>query len=315
MKNRKILYLLLSCFIFYSFPYLISKQITTPLEVDHDYFSSLLVRERKINSEPKWDIFFDFRGFIPGDAIYNMDGQIAPHTPPGFIFLTALAKLILPDWLVFFLNPLLGCLSTLIFYKISKIILHDDRKAFYSALILATTPVFIHWTNLFFPDILNLTIFLFAFLKLLKIFEGNRQKDYLLFGLFCGFLPWIRYSSIILLFPLAVLIYLNRKKVQKPPLILSAIVTCSLILLLLLFFLHTYGSLFKTGYGDPFASASLTDPWCLFHHLINSPLSFTMAFPPLLLSILGIFAGYNRDKDKSFYVFFFILSVITIFFK
>ncbi|MDA9981899.1 glycosyltransferase family 39 protein [Gammaproteobacteria bacterium] len=337
-KIKPIFLLSIFCFALYSLPYLVSSKITVTDELCFDYFSSLVADHGTLKYIPEGDRLFGFPGFVPRSFSYTASGEAVPKQPPGFILLAAIAKTITPGKLFFLINPVLGVCCVLLLYGIGRCLLGDDQRAFWAALLLASAPIFFHWTQMFFADIANLVAFLLSLWCLLRALDTQRLTYLVGFGLSLGAMIWMRQSSGILLIPIAIYLFLNRHRIGLescwPPAVSFGIT----IALLVIFNIQVYGGPFRTGYTmgtvptpdtigsgltllDQYASdlmrlAQYSIPTfeLLWPRVKGFPLSFTLAFPPLLLAFIGLIFGLKTLGKRSFALFLWSTFFVMFFF-
>jgi len=126
--------------------------------------------------------FFDYAHIINDSKWYS-------QYPPGHSFLLMLGLLIGAPWLI---GPLLGALSLLIFYQITKNIYNDRRTSYLSISLLLLSPFFLfmssshmnHTSTLFF-----ILLFLYSYFH---IFSSNSSIYALISGLSLGYAINIR---------------------------------------------------------------------------------------------------------------------------
>jgi len=319
--------LLVLCFALYAIPYLFSTKITVTDELGLHYFSSLLAEQGTLKYMPEGDRIFGFTGFIPGQTVYGASGEALPRQPPGFILLAAAVKAVTPGQLFFLLNPILGVLCIVLLYAIARHFLTDDRNALYAALLLASTPVFVHWNQMFFVDIANLSAFLIAIWCLLKSLDTQRTIHLAGFGLSLGAMVWIRQSSVILLLPVAVYLFLNRHQITIKWCRLPAVCFGLSIALLMIYNKQIYGSPFQTGYTlgrMPRAEGTIGSDLTMIIELFTNSTdlywlrikwfipAFSLAFPPLLLALIGVISGIGTPTRRSFTLLI-VLSLVVVF--
>ena len=322
--------LLVVFFIFYLVPYLISRQPLSPDELDFDYFSSLLATEGRISFSPRGDLLFGFKGFVPRDFAYNYRGQAVPWGPPGFIILAALARIALSKWGAVMLNPFLGALAVYLCYRLSLGVLKDEKLAFGAALLLGTMPAFVHFDNFFVADILGVVVFLAACCSLLELFSKGRLRYYIIFGVLCGMLVWVRYTNLVLIPPILVYLFAHRRRIRVRPLMIAIVLALVLGAAFLLYCKGVYGHYFAIGYSSEKVFERTSDavegsraigrslslyrfrPWELFMHLIYIPVSFSIAFPPFILALMTIFKDVKRGRERWFYLSYAMLFVLLL---
>ena len=328
--RAKMVFLLGALFLFYLLPYIVSRQPLSPDELDFDYFSSLLAREGAISFSPRGDAIFGFRGFVPRDFAYNCRGEAVPWGPPGFIVLAALVKSAFSELGAVALNPALGVLAVYLFYRLCCSVLKDRGLAFGAALLLGTMPAFIHFDNFFVADVLSVAVFLGACCSLVGVAQRGRFPHYLLFGVFCGLLVWIRYTNLVLILPLLVYLFAGRKGIRLFPLLMSLALACVIAGVFFVYCNKLYGNYFAIGYssekiveqvpgavGGSSAIGKLLSwyrfrPWEIFRHLIYIPVSFSIAFPPFILAVLTVFRDVKHRRGGAFYLSYLVLFLLLL---
>lgn len=329
-RRKSIFFLSVICFALYAFPYLLSSKIIVNDELGLNHFSSLAADNGTLKYVPEGDRIFGFPGFIPRQTAYTASGEAIPKQPPGFILLAAIAKAFTPGQFFLVLNPILGMVCVLLIYGIGRHFLGSDQSAFYAALLLASTPVFIHWTQMFYMDIANLTAFLLSIWCLLQSLETRRAVFLGGFGLSLGAMIWIRQSSVLLLIPIAMVLFLNRNRFRLELCRLPAVCFGLAVVLLMVYNTQIYGSPFKTGYSMgrlPAASGTIFP--ALFENFQLATLSFellwsrlqwllpsfTLAFPPLILAFVGMTYGLKSQEKRNISILLWLtLLILFIFF-
>ncbi len=328
-RVNSILFLSIICFALYAFPYLFSSKLIVADELGLNHFSSLAADHGTLKYIPEGDQIFGFTGFISGQTVYNELGEAIPRQPPGFILLAAIVKAVTPGQFFLVLNPILGVVCVLLIYGIGRYFLGSDQSAFYAALLLASTPVFIHWTQMFYVDIANLVAFLLSIWCLLKSLDSPRVVFLAGFGLSLGAMIWIRQTSVILLVPIAILLFCNRNRFRLESLRLPAVCFALMIALLMIYNTQVYGSPFQTGYtmshlptdtgtiisdlGETFdiATPSFNFLWSRLKWLLPA---LTLAFPPLILALIGVTVGLKYPEKRDISLLIWILLVILVLF-
>ena len=328
--RARMVLLLGGLFVFYLVPHVISRCPLSPDELDFDYFSSLLAGKGRMSFQPRGDLLFGLKGFVPRDFTYNYRGEAVPWGPPGFIVLAAAARAALPGWGAVVLNPILGVLAVYLCYRLCCFVLKDERRAFGAALLLGTMPAFIHFDNFFIADILSVAIFLGACCSLARATEEGCCLHYLLFGTFCGLLIWVRYTNLILILPMLVYIFAGRGRVRALPLIAAAVLACVIAGAFLIYCRELYGNYFAIGYSSEKFARQATEaawqssaigkllawyrfrPWEIFSHLIFIPVSFSIAFPPFILAVLAVFTDLKRGRGRAFYLSYLVLFLLLL---
>jgi len=337
-RRKSIFFLSVICFALYVFPYLLSSKLIVNDEVGLNHFSSLAADSGTLKYVPEGDRIFGFPGFVPEQTVYTASGEAIPKQPPGFILLAAIAKAFTPGQFFLVLNPILGMVCVLLIYGIGRHFLGSDQSAFYAALLLASTPVFIHWTQMFYVDIANLTAFLLSIWCLLQSLETRRAVFLGGFGLSLGAMIWIRQSSVLLLIPIAMVLFLNRDRFRLEMYRLPAVCFGLAVVLLMVYNTQIYGSPFKTGYSMghlpgysmghlPAASGTISSALfenfqlvtlsfeLLWSHLKWLLPSFTLAFPPLILAFIGMTTGLKSQEKRNISILLWLtLLILFIFF-
>jgi Dolichyl-phosphate-mannose-protein mannosyltransferase len=301
----KILYILLIALVCYSLPFLFTDEVISPDDLVYDFFSSHLAETGKIGYRPPGDAIFGREGFTPRYFVYNSSGETFPRKFPGFIIFWAGLKRILPGEASRLVNPICAVFALWMLFLIGKAVFPGFNTPIRAAILLATTPVFIRRTFAYNPTLFNLAIFLAALYFLIRLLQSRRLYFYLAFGVFAGAMIWIRPTNIVYLAGFAIMIFIERKKVVGKRLIILIILVVLFGGGLLLYNHASYGSFFNLGYTadqQPVQTSVSTKvplnirmiiDYLNFHpgiwmmHLKNAPLAFTLAFPLLIISLIG----------------------------
>ena len=301
----KIIYILLIALVCYSLPFFFTDEVISPDDLVYDFFSSHLAETGKIGYRPPGDAIFGREGFTPRYFVYNYRGETFPRKFPGFIIFWAGLKRILPAEASRLVNPICAVFALLMLFLIVKAVFPGFNTPIRAAILLATTPVFIRRTFAYNPTLFNLAIFLAALYFLIRLLQSRRLYFYLAFGVFAGSMIWIRPTNIVYLAGFAIMIFIERKKVVGKRLIILIILVVLFGGGLLLYNHASYGSFFNLGYTadqQPVQTSVSTKvplnirmiiDYLNFHpgiwmmHLKNAPLAFTLAFPLLIISLVG----------------------------
>jgi len=311
----KIIYILLIALVCYSLPFLFTGEVISPDDLVYDFFSSHLAETGKIGYRPPGDAVFGEEGFTPRYFVYNSSGETFPRKFPGFIIFWAGLKRVLPADAARLVNPICAVLALLMLFFISRAVFPGASTPIRAVILLATAPVFIRRTFAYNPTLFNLAVFLAALYFLIRFLQDRRLYFYLAFGILAGAMIWIRPTNIVYLAGFAIMIFIERKKVIGKRLLILIILVAFFGGGLLLYNHLNYGSFFNLGYtaGQQPVQTSISTKVPLnirmiidylnFHpriwlmHLKNAPLSFTLAFPLLILSLLG-FVTPRRSKSS-----------------
>ncbi|MDP8214141.1 MAG: glycosyltransferase family 39 protein [Candidatus Euphemobacter frigidus] len=308
----KLIYILLVALVCYSLPFFFSDELISPDNLVYDFFSTHLAETGKLGYRPPGDEIFGRPGFTPRYFVYNSEGETYPRKFPGFIIFWAGLKWILPPQASRLAAPLCAVLSLLILFFIGKEVFPDLKTPLRGVILLATTPVFIRRAFVYNATLLNLAVFLAALYFLLRALRNRGLSSYLLFGIFAGALIWIRPTNAIYLLSLFILILIERGSVVGKWLIVAVIMIVLFGGGLLLYNYTVYGSFFNLGYTTTLQPSEITVSakaplsirrileYLNFHpriwllHLKNAPLSLSLAFPLLILSLIGFFIPRRR---------------------
>ena len=325
VPEKRLALLALMGFVLYALPYLISTKTIVTDELGLDLFSTLVAESGQTAYVPEGDIIFGFPGFVPKQVVYGASGQAVPKQPPGFILLAALIKIITPDGFHVFLNPLLAALCILLFYDIARNIMDSSKAAFYAALLLATTPVFVHWSHMFFADMANLLAFLLALSCLQAGLKRPDTVRIVLLGFALGAMIWIRQTSFILLLPMCLYALTTRGRINPRFYVVPAGILVISITLLLRYNNNVYGNPFMTGYGvEDYMTSDRTliegisntlklafQSQGLYLQRMQSFLpSFSLAFPPLVLALIGTYCALRSAEKRGFALFMICLFTV-----
>jgi len=310
----KIIYILLIALVCYSLPFLFTGEVISPDDLVYDFFSSHLAETGQIGYNPPGDTIFGREGFTPRYFVYNSSGETFPRKFPGFIIFWSGLKRVLPAEASRLVNPICAVFALWMLFLISRAVFPGASTPIRAVIFLATAPVFIRRTFAYNPTLFNLAIFLAALYFLIRFLQDRKLYFYLAFGLFAGSMIWIRPTNIVYLAGFAIMIFIERKKVVGKRLLIL-IVLVALFGGGLLFYNHaSYGSFFNLGYTadqQPVETSVSTKvplnirmiiDYLNFHpgiwmmHLKSAPLAFTLAFPLLILSLLG-FVTPRRSRN------------------
>jgi hypothetical protein len=136
-------------------------------------------------------IFFHF------NHVAQKDGVRVGRFPPGWpIFLAAACYAGVPVYLV---NPLLGLISLILFYRLAKM-LYSEQVALWSLLVMAISSYFIFTSASFFSHT-SCMLMVLAFVYCIYKFRESRSLWYMvLAGFFIGMVITIRYYTAVLIF-------------------------------------------------------------------------------------------------------------------
>ncbi len=303
----KLIYILLIAFVCYSLLFFYSDEVISPDDLVYDFFSSHLAATGQLGYRPPGDDIFCQEGFTPRYFVYQKNGETYPRKFPGFIIFWAALKSFLPYQATRLVNPLCAVVSLLLLYLIGKLIFPIMNTPLRAVILLATTPVFIRRAYAYNATLFNLAVFLAALYFLLRALLYRRAWSYILFGLFAGALIWIRPTNAVYLFSFFILILIERKRVSWRFLATAVILIALFGGGLLCYNKIVYGSYFNLSYTATLIpnETSVTEKVPLsirriidylnFHpqiwllHVKNLPLSFSIAFPLLVLALLGFF--------------------------
>ncbi len=301
----KIIYILLIALVCYSLPFFFTDEVISPDDLVYDFFSSHLAATGKIGYRPPGDTIFGREGFTPRYFVYNSRGETFPRKFPGFIIFWAGLKRILPEEASRLVNPICAVFALWLLFLIGKAVFPGFNTPLRAAILLATMPVFIRRTFAYNPTLFNLAVFLAALYFLIRLLQNRRLYFYLAFGVFAGSMIWIRPTNIVYLAGFAIMILIERKKVIGKRLIVVIILVVLFGGGLLLYNHASYGSFFNLGYTAgqqpvetsvstkvPLSIRMIIDylnfhPGIWMMHIKNAPLAFILAFPLLVLSLIG----------------------------
>jgi len=311
----KIVALLLICLVAYCLPFLISDQLTSREDLIFKHFSAHLAETGRIGYRSPGDTAFLGRGFVPRCFIYRR-GETVPPVYPGFILLWAGARKYIPWPFSRLINPMLATLALFFFYLIARFQSGERREALRATIILATAPVFVYYTYLYRPVMLNLTFFLAGLYLLLLALRKGRVLEYLFFGTAAGLFLWLQPANPIYLAGLFIFFLLEKRNV-KVGLFLTGVAPIVLLGAALLIFNRAfYGGFFPPGAAEPSGGSTTgaafcqrffdflkADPRTAVLKLLNAPLSLSSGFPLLLLAAIGFFLPRRSETGPRFAVF------------
>ncbi|MEM1110317.1 MAG: glycosyltransferase family 39 protein [Pseudomonadota bacterium] len=324
---RPLLLLALLSFAIYASPWLVSTKLIVIDEVGIDFFSSQLSQEGRLAFWPPGDELFDRRGFVSGHSVYRASGESVPKQPPGFILLAALAKWLTPGKLYLLLNPMLGACCVLLLVAIARRYLPGEQLPLYAAILLATTPVFVHWSQLFFLDNAHLCVFLLAFLFMLKSFESRHLISVAAFGMSLAAMIWMRQTSAVLLLPFALVWLMNWRRTNLRMWYAATGAFALPMALLLIFNDLVYGSPLEIGYTlETFAkmedrsanrvavAATLltAETGSYATRALSLGPALLLAFPALPLAIAGL-VGARAEPSMKQLSLFLLLTLLVLF--
>ena len=301
--------------------------LISPDELSYRFFAELLAREGTIFYYPEGDRIMGERGFLPRKFHYNVRGEVVSRKPPGLILTWAVFKKLAGKRFSPAFFPLLALAVLFLFYRLSRHIFPDRGVRTASLLLLASAPVFLLRSWAYCPTMLNLLIFFAALLFLQQIFIRGRWYHYLGTGLAAGIFVWVRQTSLLLWLPLGVWLFLERKKLKVSGLIWLGSGALGLLALYLIYNRLVFGNFLATSYtvlllqpGDHSAAAGIRGFFRIveFHpkiwllHLVSSPLAFSLAFPPLVIGLVGFSMMIKEGYRRSWLYFWGLLSLILI---
>lgn len=315
----------------YFIPWFISSATLSPDELDYKSASSHLA------SEGEFAIGIDpddlrFYGMIPRSFGYNRHGSIVPYGSPGYIYVLAGLRTFLPEFFLYLFNPILLLLCAYLVYRIGGELLLSKTANRVAALLFLTMPVVVNQAYSLFPDALHLLFFLYAVYLLTRMGRKLAYADLVLFFLAAAGMCWIRQTSVVFVLGLAVFIVLRRRHILRIEYVPSVLLGFLTIGILLYFSKAYFGGYFKTGLTGSdhvaplggIASRGLTglsrttmyipllrhlNPTALINHLRFLPSSLLIAFPALVLSLVGMLRRYRQSSARDLLLLTYILLV------
>ncbi|HPJ72913.1 MAG TPA: glycosyltransferase family 39 protein, partial [bacterium] len=254
-----------------------------------------------------------------------------PRKFPGFILAWAGWKALLPSFPGKLINPAAAAAAVVLVYLIARRFHPRGPAAAGAAVLLAVNPILIHRAYMYNPTVFNLLFFLLSLWFLLEAVCRGGTVWFALLGLASGCFLWIRPTNVVYLAGLAGLIFWERRRVRGPArFLLSLAVLAAGVGALLWYNSRVFGSWLSLGYtaatrvsGEvmgvkaPLSVARILDylnfhPSIWINHVRMLPLTLTLAFPPLVLALIGIFGGDDepdRPRFRPFYLLLFALAV------
>ncbi|HOO77466.1 MAG TPA: glycosyltransferase family 39 protein [bacterium] len=298
----------------------------------YDFYSTNLAETGGFGYVPPGDAFFGRTGFTPRYFIYAGGGEKTfPRKFPGFILAWAGWKALLPSFPGKLINPAAAAAAVVLVYLIARRFHPRGPAAAGAAVLLAVNPILIHRAYMYNPTVFNLLFFLLSLWFLLEAVCRGGTVWFALLGLASGCFLWIRPTNVVYLAGLAGLIFWERRRVRGPArFLLSLAVLAAGVGALLWYNSRVFGSWLSLGYtaatrvsGEvmgvkaPLSVARILDylnfhPSIWINHVRMLPLTLTLAFPPLVLALIGIFGGDDepdRPRFRPFYLLLFALAV------
>ena len=146
-------------------------------------------------------------GEYRGDLFLNDSKYFRPPIYPIFLgIIYLLTPLDLFDYIVAFIQCLIGAFSSIIVYYIFKNIFNDKKLSFFSSILFSTYPFVILWTPVMYTETLQI------FLILSLIYFSTKNINSLLFLMYQGGLTGAiiltkQYLGLILIIPLSIILF------------------------------------------------------------------------------------------------------------
>ena len=192
--------------------------------------------------------FFDYTNIINDEKWYS-------QYPPGHSLLLTAGLLVGVPWLI---GPLLGTLSLVLFYLVTKTIYDEQRIIMVSSCLLLVSPFFLFMSSSYMnhtSTLLFLLLFLYAYLKM---FASDSRWYALLAGLSLGYATAIRpLDAAAFAAPFAVYALYSlfkKRELSKHQMACFVIGTAFMVFLLLLYNQLTTGNPFSFGYQKKYPS-------------------------------------------------------------
>jgi hypothetical protein len=195
-------------------------------------------------------------------------------------------------------SALFSFLSLIIIYKILKRLGFTTRNSIFSlAAVYLSSYAFVYATQ--FPSYSH-TYEIFACSALLysiiKFGDKFQYKFMLLAGMFAGLLVLIRPFDLLIVIPITLYVFIYRNGKARGSFILGAIPTA---LIYLIYNFLSYGSPFKTGYGDT-ATLFNFNAFFLDKLLLSDVRGWFIYSPVMFLALGGLFFYSWRNKPSIF---------------
>lgn len=130
--------------------------------------------------------------FIPGGE-WPKIGFRAPLLP----YFLALFYFLKLDFLIIFLMPLIGALSCILLYFLTKK-MFNEKTALLSSIFLALIPIHVYYSSKILTDVFSLFLLIICFFVFWKAYEENNNKYKLIFGIVLALTLLSRYTSLYL---------------------------------------------------------------------------------------------------------------------
>lgn len=297
----------------YLFFFLQPMDLISPDELSYLFFSKHFAETGRLFYSSPGDRIMEERGFIPRKFHYNSEGEIVSRKPPGLIIAYGtFQRLVSLDYARSFF-PILAIVVLYLFYLLSGCVFRETNLRLASVLLLASMPLFLLRSYACSPAMLNLAVFISSLLFLHGVIERGRWYHYLGLGIMAGLMIWVRQTSVLLWIPLGSGLLIGHKRLIKIRLIWSGAGIVILLALYLIYNQYIYGNFLALSYtvqfsnpGQAGAGESINNFFRIvrFHpriwilHLVSIPLTFSVAFPPLVLAIVGFCIAWKEGAAR-----------------
>ncbi|MEA1928717.1 MAG: glycosyltransferase family 39 protein, partial [Candidatus Auribacterota bacterium] len=311
----------------YLFFFCYAPPLISPDEFSYKFFSHQLARENTIFYRPAGDRIMGEKGFLPRKFHYNVKDDVVPRKPPGLMIVWAGFEKLVGTKFSATIFPLLALLVLFLFYRLTGDIFSDRRLRLASMLLLASMPVFLLRSHAYSPTMLNLAVFLALLILMGRLLDNGRWYYYTGAGLLMGLLLWIRPTSLLIWVPVLLAIFLERKKVRRNGLIWLAGTALVVVGFYLTYNKLVFGNFLATGYsihnietGERIAAVKGFFEIVKFHpriwltHIVSAPISFSLAFPPLIIGVIGYFMMLKEKIARRWLYFAALLGAVLLLF-
>ncbi|MFH1038192.1 MAG: glycosyltransferase family 39 protein [PVC group bacterium] len=297
----------------YLFFFLHPVSLISPDELSYLFFSEHFARTGSFFYRSPGDQIMGEQGFIPRKFHYTAAGEIVSRKPPGLIIVYGLFQRLLPGrWSRSFF-PIMALVVLYLFYRFTACFFPDARHRLAAVLLLASMPLFLLRSNACSPAMLNLAVFILSLLCLDGVLNKGNWYHYAGLGVAAALLIWVRQTSVLLWIPLGFIILRDRKRLIKNRLLWTG---AGFIVLLGAYFFYNhfiYGNFFAVSYTVQFSRAGTggtgesiknffrivqMHPQVWLLHVLSIPITFSIAFPPLILGVIGYCLAWKEKPVR-----------------
>lgn len=199
-------------------------------EFSYDIFSDNLINSGKICYENGLNEKFNTTLFITPFSVIENNCQYPQHSVFRIIYFTLFSKILIGQENFFLISALFGVISIFLIYILTYTLFKNKIISLISSIVLASFPLFIHWSTLLYLDTFG--IFCFLLLSILLFSENNSKINVYLIGVLLAVIISLRYSDILLIIPIFLIFILIKTK--KNILNLSYVIIIFIISILLI---------------------------------------------------------------------------------